>query len=100
MTILPVSMLIPVHVAVPKKGVIVAAFIFRLFSIAATVIRLFYIRPAAMRDSKATFDVINYRIVTQCVLSISITIAYVPCLKPFPDGFGRLYGYLLQKPHS
>ena len=85
--ILPVFMLIPVQVAVSKKAVIVAAFIFRLFSIAATVVRLFYIHPATMRDSNATFDAINYNIVTQCVLSVSITTACVPCLKPFLDGF-------------
>jgi hypothetical protein len=85
--ILPVFMLIPVQVAVSKKAVIVAAFIFRLFSIAATVVRLFYIHPATMRDSNATFDAVNYNIVTQCVLSVSITTACVPCLKPFLDGF-------------
>src|SRR5271154_123178 len=62
--ILPVVMLIPVQVAVSKKAVIVAAFIFRPFSIAATVIRLFYIHPATMHDSNATFDAINYNIAT------------------------------------
>jgi hypothetical protein len=79
--------LIPVQVALSKKAVIVAAFIFRLFSIAATVVRLFYIHPATMHDSNTTFDAINYNIVTQCVLSVSITTACVPCLKPFLDGF-------------
>jgi hypothetical protein len=90
---LPVFMLIPVQVALSKKAVIVAAFIFRLFSIAATVVRLFYIHPATMHDSNTTFDAINYNIVTQCVLSVSITTACVPCLKPFLDGFES--GFLL-----
>jgi hypothetical protein len=84
---LPVFMLIPVQVAVSKKAVIFAAFIFRLFSIAATVVRLFYIHPATMRDSHATFDAVNYNIVTQCVLSVSIMTACVPCLRPFLDSF-------------
>jgi hypothetical protein len=32
-------------------------------------------------------DAINYNVVTQGVLSVSITTAYVPSLKLFPDGF-------------
>jgi hypothetical protein len=75
----PVLMMIPVQVAVSKKAVIIAAFIFRAC--------LFYIHPATARSSDATFDAVNYNIVTQCVLSIGITTACIPCLKPFLDGF-------------
>ena len=81
---LPVFMLIPVHVVVLKEAAIVAAFIFRLFSIAATVVCLFYTHPATMRDSNTTFDAANYDVVTQRVLSVSITTTCAPCLKPSP----------------
>jgi hypothetical protein len=83
----PGIMMIPVQGAISKKAVIIAAFIFRVLSIAATVTRLFYIHPATARVPDATFDAVNYNIVTQCVLSIGITTACVPCLKPFLDGF-------------
>ena len=85
--IIPVLMMIPVQVAVSKKAVIVAAFIFRLMSVAVTIVRLFYIHPATVHSPDTTFDAVNYNIVTQCVLSICITTACIPCLKPFLDGF-------------
>ena len=85
--IVPVLMMIPVQVATSKKAVIVAAFIFRVLSIVTTVVRLFFIHPATVRSSDATFNAVNYNILTQCVLSICITTACIPCLKPFLDGF-------------
>lgn len=85
--VIPVLMMIPVQIALSKKAVIVAAFIFRILSIVATITRLFYIHPATTRSPDATFDAMNYNIVTQCVLSICIVTACIPCLKPFLDSF-------------
>jgi hypothetical protein len=85
--VVPGLMMIPVQVAISKKAVIIAAFIFRVLSIAATITRLFFIHPVTAHSSDATFDAVNYNILTQCVLSICITTACIPCLKPFLDGF-------------
>jgi len=85
--IIPVAMMIPVQVAVSKKAVVVAAFIFRILSIIATIVRLLYIHPATMHSPDYTFNAVNYNIVTQCVLSVCITTACIPCLKPFLDSF-------------
>lgn len=67
---------------IQKRPSSFAAFIFRVLSIAATITRLFYIHPATARVPDATIEAVSYNIVTQCVLSIGITIACIPCLKP------------------
>lgn len=85
--IVPVMMMVPVQVAMSKKATIVAAFSFRILVIAATIARLFYINPATNTSRDATFDAVNYNILTQVVLSISILTACIPCLKPFLDSF-------------
>jgi hypothetical protein len=64
-------MMIPVQVATSKKAVIIATFIFRVLSIAATITLLFYIHPATVRSPDKTFDAVNYNIVTLCVLSLA-----------------------------
>lgn len=88
---IPVLMMIPVQVAVSKKAVIVVAFLFRVFVIAATIVRLFYIQPIYPARN-FTFDTVNAEIMNQIVLSFSITTACIPCLKPFLDAFdsGRM----------
>ena len=83
----PIWMMVPVQVALSKKAVIVVAFAFRLTVIAATIARLFYIHPATGSASDATWIAVNYNIVTEVILCISIMTACIPCLKPFLDGF-------------
>ena len=85
--IVPIWMMVPVQVAISKKAVIVVAFAFRVPVICATIARLFYIHPATSSAKDATWNAVNYNIVTECVLCTSIMTACIPCLKPFLDGF-------------
>ena len=54
--------------------------------IVATIFRLFCLRPDSS-SSDVTFSVVNSSIATQCVMSLSVITACIPCLKPFLDSF-------------
>ena len=54
--------------------------------IAATILRLVCLHTA-YSSSDFIFFSVNSAITTQCVLSLSVFTACIPCLKPFLDGF-------------
>ena len=54
--------------------------------ILATILRLVCLHTAYL-SSDFTFSSVNSAITTQCVLSLTIFTACIPCLKPFIDGF-------------
>ncbi|SLM40532.1 hypothetical protein LPUS_11350 [Lasallia pustulata] len=86
MIALPILMMLPVQVVLSKKITILVAFIFRVLVILATILRLVCLHTAYL-SSDFTFFSVNSAITTQCVLSLTIFTACIPCLKPFLDGF-------------
>lgn len=84
--ILPIFMMLPVQTTRSKKAVIIAAFMCRLTLVAASIVRIFYVVDY-VPSREFAFKTVNTEILNQVVLSISITSACVPCLKPFLDVF-------------
>ena len=82
--IIPVLMMYPVQIASSKKTVILVAFAFRFALIAASIVRIFYLVDY-IPSHNFTFRTINTEILNQVVVSVSITTACIPCLKPFLD---------------
>jgi len=83
---LPALMMRPAQVAISKKMVVIVAFIFRIFVIIPTIVRLPFLHTA-YQSSDYNFASVDSVIITQCVMSLSVISACVPCLKPFLDGF-------------
>ena len=83
---IPILLVIRLQTALSKKTVIVAAFMFRLALVAASIVRIPYVISYSP-STDFTFRTVNTEILNQVVLSVSIISACVPCLKPFLDVF-------------
>ncbi len=96
-------MMLPVRVALDKKVVVVVAFVFRVvyapspqsslchLTHISSVVILTVVRLALLRkyfsSTDPIFNSIASGITTQALLSMAITTACIPALKPFLDGF-------------
>ncbi|KAJ5929894.1 hypothetical protein N7454_006844 [Penicillium verhagenii] len=96
--ILPVYIVKPVQVILGKKVTVVFAFVFRVFVIITTIIRLVFMHKAS---SSTTMTLYSFEtiVTTQLVLCISVLTACIPCLKPFLDAFDSgMLNVALHKP--
>ncbi|KAJ5638625.1 hypothetical protein N7528_001015 [Penicillium herquei] len=84
--ILPGFVIKPVQVASGKKFTVVIAFVFRIFVVITTIVRLVFIKKT---QSLADMNTSSFAtvITTQTNLCVSLMTACIPCLKPFLDAF-------------
>jgi len=83
---LPIMMMVPVRVAMSKKITVVLAFFFRIGVPILIIVRLALLHTY-YSSPDFSLDFIPSGLSTQILISISITTACIPALKPFLDSF-------------